>query len=464
MPLTLPRFSSPFCALGLVAVGATRAPAATLTVDTAPGLQSALSSCAAGDTLVVRNGHYDLPAGFALARGGLEGKPVTIAAESVGGVEFRGAGGLTIAKTAAYLVIRGFTFRGAAGTTVIAGGAHDVRFTRNTFACEGVGAYLTVTGDNVEVDHNEFRDKHTLGNMISVTGVGHQVARRLWIHHNYFHDFRNAGGNGAETIRFGLSTLSMSNGDGLVEHNLFARCTGENELISNKSCRNTYRYNTFLDSPGAQLTLRHGNECRVYANVFRGLDGLRVFGDRHLIHSNYFEGNSRGLNLGNGDGEVADGAKLTSHDRPDDCIIVFNTFVNNREAYEMDARKDGLGATRTVFAFNVIQGGNVAAKLAGPHREFSWHGNVLWDVEPGDLPAEGFSRLDPRLAADSEGIFRPIATSPLLAAGGEVYPEVDVDLDGQPRPARKSIGADERSSAPIVAPRLRPSDVGPSAE
>ena len=41
---------------------------------------------------------------------------------------------------------------------------------------------------------------------------GSQVARRLWVHHNYFHDFTSPGGNGAETILWGLSGLSLSNG------------------------------------------------------------------------------------------------------------------------------------------------------------------------------------------------------------------------------------------------------------
>ena len=102
--------------------------------------------------------------------------------------------------------------------------------------------YLSVAGSDREIDRNEFRDKSTVGNMIWVSGTGSQVAQRLWVHHNYFHDFTNAGGNGAETIRFGLSGLSFSNGQGLVEFNLFVRCNGENELISNKSGGNTYRY------------------------------------------------------------------------------------------------------------------------------------------------------------------------------------------------------------------------------
>ena len=137
----------------------------------------------------------------------------------------------------------------------------------------------------------------------------------------------------------------MSTGGGGVEHNLFVRCVGENELISNSSCGNTYRYNTLLDSPGAPAHVATWQRLQVYGNIFRGTDGLRIFGDRHQIFSNYFEGNTLGINLGNGDGEDADGAKLTSHDRPDHCVIAFNTLVDNRTHYQMSGRKEAWART-----------------------------------------------------------------------------------------------------------------------
>jgi poly(beta-D-mannuronate) lyase len=168
---------------------------------------------------------------------------------------------------------------------------------------------------------------------------------------------------------------------GVIEHNLFVRCTGENELISIKSGSNTIRYNTFLDSPGAQLTLRHGNENLVYGNYLRGTDGIRIFGDRHQVFSNYLEGNTGGINIGNGGAEVADGAPLTSHDRPDRNVIAFNTLVNNRRNYYMTPRANGLGATHTVFANNIIRGGGPAVSLQGPYTGGAWSGNIVWQTE-----------------------------------------------------------------------------------
>lgn len=465
-PVILPaRF--PFSRLGALLLslcGAIPGVAAVMSVDSIAALQKQIQSAAPGDTITLKNGRYETSAPIAVTCAGAAGRPITITAESVGGVEIAGTHGFNVAQPAAHVVIAGFNLTHASGRNAIAAGTSGVRFTRNTFRCTGDGPYLSVSGDDAQIDYNEFRDKATVGNMINVTGSGSQVARRLWIHHNYFHDFTNARVNGAETIRFGLSGLSMSTGNGLVEHNLFVRCRGENELISNKSCGNTYRYNTFLDSAGAQLTLRHGNDCVVYGNYFRQTDGLRIFGDRHQVFSNYFEGNTLGINLGNGGGEVADGAALTSHDRPDGCVIAFNTLIDNATHYQMNARKDGLGATNTTFANNLLQGGGTTVKIDGPNPGAKWAGNLVWKTkEPGNLPAEGFATVDPQLIADAGGIYHLKASSPAIDSAVGDFPAVTHDQDGQLRTGKKDQGADEFGAAPIAARILTVNEVGPAA-
>lgn len=433
-------------------------------VDSIQALMARLNRASPGDTIIVKDGVYTTTAALTVRRAGAPERPITIAAETVGGVEITGTHGFHVVQPAAHVIIRGFKFTHAAGRNSIAAGARHVRFSRNIFECTGEGPYLTVTGDDAEVDYNEFRNKKTVGNMLSVTGTGSQVARRVWIHHNYFHNFANAWNNGAETLRLGLSSLSMSTGAAIVEYNLFVRCLGENELISNKSSGNTYRYNTIIDSPGTQLTLRHGNDCLVYGNYFHNTEGLRIFGDRHLVFSNYFEGNYIGINLGNGGAEVADGAPLTSHDRPDNCVIVFNTLVNNRTHYQMSRRTPtALGATGTTFAHNILQGGGTAAKIEGPYSGAHWSGNILWDTVPGDLPEEAYRRTDPQLAAGDDGVYRLKAGSPAIDAVSGEFPAVRFDMEGQARIGKLDTGADEVSAEPTVARRLNPADVGPHA-
>ncbi|HEX6737494.1 MAG TPA: polysaccharide lyase 6 family protein, partial [Vicinamibacteria bacterium] len=443
-------------------LAAATASAATYEVASIAELQAAIAAALPGDTIVVKNGVYTTTAAVNVNRVGTPGAPIVIKAETVGGVEFKGTHGISLSSPAAYVVIEGFIFSHASGRLSMPNGTHHCRYSRNVFQCTGDGPYLSVAGHDHEVDRNEFRDKSTVGNMISVSGSGSQVAQRLWVHHNYFHDFTSPGENGAETIRFGLSGLSLSNGEGLVEYNLFVRCNGENELISNKSGGNTYRYNTLLDSPGAQLTLRHGNDCQAYGNYFRNTAGLRIFGDRHQVFSNYFEGNSIGIDMGNGDGEVADGAPLTSHDRPDDCVVTFNTFVNNNTHYQMGGRTDGLGALNATVANNIFQGGSRAVSISStaPYTG-SFDGNIVWNVPTiGTIPASGYTQEDPLLAPDAAGVFHVQAGSPAIGSAVGSFPAAVVDMDGQPRDAAKDKGADELSAAPIVARILTVNDVG----
>jgi poly(beta-D-mannuronate) lyase len=443
----------------LVLVGltsATMAAAATHTVSSIAELQAQIDIAVPGDTIIVRNGVYTTSARINVERQGTAAEPIRIAAQSVGGVEIKGTHGFDVRSPAMYVEITGFLFTHRSGTARIRSGATHIRFTRNIFECTGEGAYLQVAGHHAQVDRNELRNKSTLGNMIDVRGSGSQIAQHVWIHHNYFHDFISPGGNGAETIRFGLSGLSLSDGFGLIEHNLFIRCTGENECISNKSSANIYRYNTIVDSPGAELTLRHGNDVLVYGNYFRNTAGIRIFGDRHRVFSNYLEA-STGINIGNGGGEVADGDPLTSHDRPDDCVISFNTLVNNTRNYFMTSRTNGLGATNTVFANNVLQGGGAAAGLNGPYPGGVWEGNVIWETAgPGDMPEGTYDIIDPLLEPAVHGVLRPQLGSPVIDSAVGDDPAVTFDMDGQPRAAPKDKGADEVSNEPVTAEFLTP--------
>jgi poly(beta-D-mannuronate) lyase len=443
--------------VAVLSICAATAAAETYEVSSIPDLQARIDAAVPGDLIVVHNGVYTTSGSITVNRQGTEAAPIRIVAQSIGEVEITGTHGFNVTSPARHVEIEGFLLTHLSGRNQIRSGATHIRFTRNFFECEGDGAYLTVAGHDAQIDRNEFRNKSTLGNMIDVRGSGSQIAQHVWIHHNYFHDFTSPGGNGAETIRFGLSGLSLSNGFGLIEHNLFERCTGENELISNKSSANTYRYNTIVDSPGAELTLRHGNDCLVYGNYIRNAAGMRIFGDRHQVFSNYLEANSGGINIGNGDGEVADGAPLTSHDRPDDCVISFNTLVDNGRNYFMSGRTNGLGATNTVFANNIVQGGGTASGLSGPYPGGVWEGNILWQTAgPGDMPEGTFDVLDPLLVAKAKGVFRPGAGSPAIDAAVGDYPAVVLDLDGQPRTGLKDKGADELSDAPDIADLLTP--------
>jgi hypothetical protein len=454
---------------GLLLLPALAASAATYVVNAIPDLQSRISAAAPGDTIVVANGTYTTSAAITVNCAGTAASPITIAAESIGGVTIDGTHGFVFASPAAYVEVRGFRFLHA-NSINIPSSTHHIRLLRNfidlNIAPGSDVSYVNISGNDVEIGYNELANKDTLGNMLDITGSGSQVARRLWVHHNYFHDFTSPGGNGAETIRWGLSGLSLSTGEGLCEYNLFARCNGENEMISNKSSGNTYRFNTVLDSPGGEISQRHGDNCLYYGNYMRNTSGIRVYGDNHLIFSNYLEGNSVGINMGNGDGDVHAGDPLTSHDRPDNNVVVFNTLINNSTGYMMGGRTGGLGATNTIFANNIIQGGSTAVSIStnGTYANPTWDGNIIWNVgNVGTIPASGYTSVDPQLAPDANGVQHLQPGSPAIDSASGSYPGVTIDQDGQTRSGALDKGADEVSSGTVTAKILTTDDVGPFA-
>jgi poly(beta-D-mannuronate) lyase len=435
--------------------------AAPIVVSSIKDLQEAINKAAPGATIILKNGSYQTDADIIVNCSGTKKQPVLIQAQTVGGAVIAGKGGINLVSPAAYVVIKGFKFTHAASHARSASGTSYCRWTQNIFETPGKGEYLTIAGNDHEIDYNTFQHKREMGRILAIRGEGSQIAQRLHIHHNYFYDFPDQGGaNGAETLQFGLSGLSLSTSNSIVEYNLFEKCHGENELISVKASGVTLRYNTIRDCP-AQFTLRHGNRCDVYGNFFFNTPGLRIYGDDHHIFSNYFENCSQAITIGNGGAEVADGAPLTSHDRPDRVLIAFNTLVGNKNNILLQARQNGLGATFITIADNIIQGGAEAAVLSGPLKEGAWKNNWLYQVTgPGDIPAGGYQLKDAQLVKDSKGIYRLGARSPAIGTADAGFKLVNVDLDAQPRAGKWDVGADQYLNGKGIAQVLQTGQAG----
>jgi poly(beta-D-mannuronate) lyase len=448
--------------------GTANVTAVTIRVSSLPDLQKAIAAASPGDKIGVANGTYVSRGTVRIPCAGAAREPIFIEAESVSGVQIKGTGGFVLEPPAAYVIIRGFKFSQSAGTFRVPAGVHHCRITRNVFQLAiphgGKAAYLVVSGDDNEIDHNLFQDKATEGQMLYVQGPGTDgMARRTWIHHNYFFDFKPTANN-CSALHIGHSARSLTPAHSLVEHNLFIQCRGENEgAICNKSCDNIYRYNTFGEG-STELSLRHGNRCFVYGNYFLGSAGLRFFGDDHRIFSNYFERCQPAITIGNGDANVPPG-RLTSHDRPDGVQVVCNTLVNNPANVRMLPRKGGLGAADLLFANNLIIGGNRAVSIGGPLSQPKWMGNILWNNEggAGDIPENGYTESDPKLKQDAAGIFRLTPGSTAIGNARDTFGYISADIDGQERWSKLSVGADQLSDQPTANHVLTPKDVGPEA-
>jgi poly(beta-D-mannuronate) lyase len=455
---------SPLLLLLMICLAANAVSAKTIKVASLSALETAIASSSPGTEIVLANGIYTATNAIRITQQGTAAQPITVSAKSIGGAELTGTEGFHIEAPAAYIVIKGFKFTHEVGGEEIAAGANHCRYTRCTFQLPGRGHYLLVSGDDAEIDHNTFQNKSTEGQMLVVYGPStNEMAQRTWIHHNCFTNFPNAHVNNCSSIQIGLSGRSMASGHALVESNLFLRCRGENENICNKSCENTYRFNTFGEGCG-ELSLRHGNFNVVYGNFFLGTEGVRIFGKDDKIFSNYFENCSKAIHIGNGDALIPPD-KLTGHDRPDRTLVVFNTLIDNKNSLMMAGRKSGLGAKDFTFADNIIVTSGKAVAIEGPLTNTLWAGNIIWGCTNGvgNIPDSGFKLEDPMLARHGNGEMHVQKGSPVIGAAVGSYAFVTVDVDGKMRSGKLDVGAEQFGKGKIINRILTVADVGPGA-
>ncbi len=280
--------------------------------DTA-ALTAALKSAAPGDVILFQDGEYtDLVLNFKAS--GKEGAPITLKAQTPGGVVLKGASQLKL--TGSYLVAEGFCFSKLNSDTKVS----HITFSKGSSNCrvsgckiDGTGSgyfttdskWVSIYGTKNEVSGCSFIDKRNMGCLMVVwmeEGIvpGHVIKDNFFSRPYTHYDDKGKARNGQEAIRIGTSTFSMSDGGCTVSGNHFRNVNGElAEIISNKSCANVYEGNVFEGGEGS-LTLRHGNRCIVRGNYFRsagksGVGGVRIIGEDHLVEKNVF------LNLtGNG--------------------------------------------------------------------------------------------------------------------------------------------------------------------
>ncbi|MER7521217.1 polysaccharide lyase 6 family protein [Streptomyces sp. NPDC126499] len=449
----------------------TASAATTVTVGSLAELQRAIDRAVAGDRIVLANGTYTVPSGGAITVSGRHGSaaaPITIVAESRGGAVLQGERGFVFTDSSD-IVVSGFALRQST-TLEIPASCPRIRLTRNDLRFADVPGldWVVVRGDDAKIDRNRFHDKTTEGIFLVVDGPGSTaMAQRTQILRNHFADHSYTGANGGEPIRLGVSSRALSSASAVVEHNLFERCDGDPEAVSVKSSDNTVRHNTIRDSRGG-IVLRHGNRTTVEGNhLLGGEDGVRLYGNDHLVVNNYFGGlTGRALVIGSGTTRDHHSGETTEERRGNDAcdraVIAHNTLVGNARTLS--------GESRTHAPSDVVIADNIMVSATGTLVDldrtigFVWQGNILWGAAAdGTLPSAGYRRVDPRLRLDTDGVHRLTAGSPAIDAATLTEPAVTQDLDGHPRTGARDVGADEYSALAPVRRPLTPSDVGPNA-
>ena len=395
------------------------AAAAEIPVVDVGALERALQEARPGDTILLAEGEWRDVVIRCRAEG-TEQAPITLRAASPGKTIFTGASGLRLGGR--HVVVEGLWFRNpdpAVGDTIefrldSKHLAEQCRVTQCAITLDpGQEArdakesrWLGLYGGHNRLDHCYLAGKVTKG-ATAVVWLGAGQAARHQIDHNHFGPRERLGKNGGETIRIGDSKTSMTEAACVIEDNLFERCNGEAECLSNKSCGNVYRRNVFLEVSGA-LTLRHGNGCLVEGNVFlgngaSGTGGIRIIGEDHIVRGNHLQGLAgddarSGLTLMQG---VPD-SPLNEYFQVRRAHIEDNVLIDCRHPI-LIGLQDGRGSLPpldTVFRGNRIHAPNATVVEARCDTAgVSWQDNVFFGKTLGLPEGPGITWQQPDLPA-----------------------------------------------------------------
>ena len=380
--------------------------AGTYTISSVDELEE-LQPLLDGDQIVWKNGTYN-NVNITLDTTEDIQEGITFRAESNGGVVFTGSSTLLV-KTSK-TTVKGFHWQ---DPVLAEGSEHVMRFYKGTSyntltECaisgdnttanyERACKWVSLGGNNHTVEQCSFTDKRDRGALL-VVWFDEGVKPSHTIQNNYFtrptilmDPNDNAPANEQETLRIGDSANSLSDGGCIVKGNHFYKCYGESaEVVSNKSCANTYIGNFFEECKGT-LSLRHGNNCLVEGNYFYGNNveesgGVRIIGENHIVRGNHFEkltgvGYKAALSLVRGQ----ENAALSGYAQVKNALVEENIF--NECTLAMHVNYGGSSMTVPVVSTTIRKNTLVSTNTSNyivryetstPEAEITWEDNTLY--------------------------------------------------------------------------------------
>ncbi|WP_243450873.1 polysaccharide lyase 6 family protein [Sphingosinicella sp. CPCC 101087] len=389
--------------------------------------REATETLSPGDEVVLANGEWrDFQVLF--EGRGLADRPITLRAETPGGVVLTGQSNLRLSGE--YLLVSGLVFRdGHSPTDEVIAFRRDSRRTASHSRVTQVvidrfnqpdrrteDIWVAIYGQDNRVDHSHFEGKSNAGVTLAVIRPrGNSQPNRHRIDHNYFGPRPNLGSNGGETVRIGTSEESLSDSNSIIESNFFDRCDGEVEIVSNKSGGNIFRGNVFHESRGA-LVLRHGSGNLVEGNVFFGngkahTGGIRVINPRQTVRHNYMEGLAgtgfaSAITVMNG---VPD-SPINRYHQVVGAVIQGNSVIDSRRITLAAGADEERSAppVDTRFERNLIfnESGDDPFRAEGDIGGITFAGNVQNPVRQ-PLLQDGFQRRELDLARAANGLLYP---------------------------------------------------------
>ncbi|NQE62707.1 polysaccharide lyase 6 family protein [Caulobacter sp. RHG1] len=383
-------------------------------VRTPAEFASALPRLQPGDILTLADGEWrDFQIVF--TGKGAADRPITLTAQTPGKVFLTGRSNLSMAGE--HLMVSNLVFRDGFSPTGEVVSFRKSRTERANYSrvtgvvIDGFSKrdrtesdnWVALYGHHNRFDHNQLSGKTNAGTTLVVIRDPEQgLENRHAIDHNYFGRRPVLGSNGGETIRVGTSHASATSSFTTVENNWFEHCSGEVEIVSNKSGGNTYRGNVFFESEGA-MVLRHGDDNLVENNVFIGngkpnTGGVRVINRRNTVRNNYMEGLA-GSNFGSALTIMygVPNSPVHRYVQVDGAVIENNTLVDAREmsfGAGMDAERSA-APVNSRFAKNLIvnRDGHDPIRVQGDMSGIVFDGNVQSPAATKALPGVAGRRV-----------------------------------------------------------------------
>jgi len=404
--------------------------------------------------------------------GGTANNPITLKAETPGGVIFTGETQINIAGD--YLILEGFYWDGGIGTSDHVefrksgsnnqfGNNCTIRncaFNNLSTSGDDKSRWIVMYGSNNTVENCSFINKLSTGACILVElryqngGVaGHQIRN------NYFYNFPSKDGrvndNDSEVIRIGVSSFQTVNAGVTVQGNYFKEVDGENEIISNKSVGNIYRHNTFRKSRGS-LVLRHGAGATVDGNYFLGENkaksgGIRISDSDHIIINNYMQGLSNAGDIFNNGitlmgGGTSSGGTSSGYQNVENILVAFNTIYNSDDPIHYNDSK-GSFKPQGELANNLVYSTNgtiVSGDISQIGSNISYTGNLFGGSALG-ISTSGVTDANPNFSIVGE-LYKPSNSGAAANSAVGSYAQVSTDIEGISRPSsNKDVGAHEVS-------------------
>lgn len=489
--------------MAIVAICSANAYATNYTESIKNNLINRMVAALPGDTINIANGTYNWDlVSFVNNNGSATLAPIVLKAQSPGGVIFNGTTKFAFQIT--NMVFTGFVFKNGSGgvSSVIKVGkgstlpSYYCRITNNVIdnynsdtALLQKNAWIELDGDHHRVDHNTFVNKSNATATIiviytPVTYPNKAISTYNRIDSNYFKGRSYMGANEGETIRVGDAASARTDGYNIVEYNLVEDVTtaSELEIFSNKSHRNTYRYNTIKNSNGG-ICLRFGRYCDVYGNFIlndnpaRQVAGIRIIDKGHKVFNNYIEG-VNGASLSSDqkrasiciyNGNFSDSALGSGeYFAADSSTIAFNTIVNAESGAAVvlgcvhggTIQPKGLKLSNNLVKMSA--GNGIYMNAANTSLTQSSEGNI-YDASSLGITSTGWQSNTLNFGTRMNGVL----TAPSLVQDAAINTTNYVSLlnaadgQGQIRSATYDVGFDElNATGTVIIQPLLPTQVG----